>query len=742
VTARPLIFLGLIAATLSLACGRRSNQGPDDLVKGSHPAREVGVTRAEAITDGHSAPEGEDWGTNAAAVLATEQSYVDFDLGRPTPIRAAYLQGDNNDNYIISVSDDGQTFRELWTALPVAAAGLRERWTDTLEGSGRFVRVSARGGDGLFALSELQLWSERPTPYPPRIPRVVATSPAADVRTALLNLVAAFAVFLWATSAGMPAARIVLLGALPLAVAVYTGLAIGDAWPLGGREVALVRAVAAALALMALARQVVPGLRFPARLGAIKATCAVAALLAVAAFYNLGHPQFWNHAARGPEFVHLPDMRIYQPFAKYFDELRYDGVYVASVLAVAEDERGGSLESLSGVPVRDLRTQRSVHAGDLTTHVREVRQRFSDARWDGFKKDLAYFRGAMGPDFLTTLTDHGANATPVWVWFSRLLLAHVPASETTLVVGGLIDALLLLVMALALARTFGLLPMLVAMTVFGANDLYMFGTDWTGATLRHDWLAALGLATCALARRRWTAAGILIGLATMIRAFPAIALVGVGLPVTVEFVEQAYRQRRLPDWRRLLRENNGAVRTIAAALATMLVAFLVTGVLYSFGMWSEWLAKVSLLNRDTAINEISLRGLVAGTDARMSALLKARMLVYLALAGGMILLAALTARRRPLHEAMLLALPLVLLFWNPSNYYLHLVFLLVLVTVPGGLLMQAAPWLAMCIASYWSGLDPDTDRHFQNLTLLLFVTLGWFYANALRGKAQPAATSA
>jgi hypothetical protein len=735
VTARHAIPLALVAASLSLSCSRSNLDTNNLMLAEARLVREVGVTRAEAIRDGRAAPEGEDWGTNAAAVFANEQSFVEIDLGRSTPIRAAYLQGDNNDAYIVSVSDDGQSFTELWTAPPVASAGLRERWTDTLDARGRFVRVSARGGDGLFALSELQLWRERPTPYPPRVPRVVATSPAADVRTALLHLVAGFAVFLWATRAGTTRG-LVVVACVPVLMVVNLAFAFGDAWPPGGREVALVRAAAAALALMALVRQVAPGVRFPARPGVIKATCAVAALLAVAAFYNLGRPQFWNHAARGPEFVHLPDMRIYQPFAKYFSELRYDGVYVASVLAVAEDERGGSLESLAEVPVRDLRTQRSVHAGDLTTHVREVRQRFSDARWESFKRDLGYFRGAMGPDFLTTLTDHGANATPVWVWFARLLLAHAPASETTLVVGGLIDAVLILIMAVALARTFGLLSMLVAMTVFGANDLYMFGTDWTGATLRHDWLVALGLAACALARRRWTAAGILIGLATMIRAFPVVALVGVALPGTVEFAVQASRQRRLPDWRRLLRENDGAVRTIAAALVTMLAALLITGVLYSFGMWGEWLSKVSLLNRDVAINEISLRGLVAGTDARMSALLKARLLVYLAIAGGMILVAALAARRRPLHEAMLLGLPLVLVFWNPSNYYLHLVFLLVLVAVPGGLLRSAAPFLVMCVVSYWLGLDTDTEHHFQNLTALLFVTLAWFYANTLRR--QPA----
>ena len=54
--------------------------------------------------------------------------------------------------------------------------------------------------------------------------------------------------------------------------------------------------------------------------------CAFGALLAFACFYNFGRPQFWNHAEHRPLFVHATDMRIYQPFAKYFDELRYDAM--------------------------------------------------------------------------------------------------------------------------------------------------------------------------------------------------------------------------------------------------------------------------------------------------------------------------------------------------------------------------------------------------------------------------------
>ena len=53
----------------------------------------------------------------------------------------------------------------------------------------------------------------------------------------------------------------------------------------------------------------------------------------------------------------------------------------------------------------------------------------------------------MGPDFLNTLDDDGANAPPAWVWVTRLFLGHVTASETTLTLVGLFDGLLFLAMA-------------------------------------------------------------------------------------------------------------------------------------------------------------------------------------------------------------------------------------------------------------------------------------------------------
>ena len=115
------------------------------------------------------------------------------------------------------------------------------------------------------------------------------------------------------------------------------------------------RASAAAIVLLALLRGWERARAAPPHRKTVVAACAFGALLAFACFFNLGRPQSWHHGERRPMFVHAGDMRIYQPFVKYFDELRYDGVYLASLLAYAEDERGGSLASLAGTRVRDLR---------------------------------------------------------------------------------------------------------------------------------------------------------------------------------------------------------------------------------------------------------------------------------------------------------------------------------------------------------------------------------------------------
>lgn len=748
----PFLLLASLCFPLLLASPAQAGTG--NLLASRSPSRSENVSNLKVLTDSTLVKEGEDWHTTAAAVFDSERAFVEYDLGQVTPIRAAYLQGDNNDEYRVTISEDGKTFRRLWTADPLMHPGMRERWNDSLSAHARFVRLGVRGGDRAYSVSEFQLFSEKPNTLPLELPRVSGKSHAANVRSMLLLFAAGFGAFLFASHRRLKLGPLLLVAGLPILAGVLSAQAIEAAWPLAAREVAFVRAIAAAIALFAVLRRIVPGSRWPAHKAAVVGALSTSALLAFAAFYNLGRPQFWNHKLAQPEFIHSYDMRVYQPFARHFEQLQYDGVYLASVLAYAEEQHAGSLTPLANTELRSLRDHRTRRVSEVTEELQEVRKRFTDERWAELRHDMRFFQDLMGPEFLSTLTDHGANATPVWVFFARLFLGHWPASEGLLRFAGLVDGLLLLALSVAMWRSFGLLPMLLSITVFGANDLYMFGTNWTGATLRHDWLVLLGFGACALKKEHWKLAGACLGLSAMIRAFPAVALIGVLLPSAWAIAERRKQEGKLPGLRALLSEHSKTVRVLGGAAATMLASVLITGVLYGFDSWLHWWQKVTLLNRDVGLNEVSLRALLAGADSMAGQLLRSRKLIYASSVVVCVVWIVLLARRRPLYQSMLLALPLVLVIFNPSNYYSHFVFLLALFASTGKKQEPAGPelaseparvtplvvpfhWVAgpllsLCVAGYWASLDPDLERHFQDATVLLFVALAWLYANLTR----------
>jgi len=701
---------------------------PENVLAGRQPARADGVGNAPQLTDGKLAPEGADWNAPAAAILGSEQAHVDFDLGRAVRIDAAALQADNNDDYVVAISDDGNSFRELWVARPVGVPGLRTRSAEGLAATARWIRLTARGGDRAFSVTELQLWKGG---LPATAARPSSEVLAARVRTQLCYLVLAFGLLLFATREGSSRRRLALLWMAVVVAAVFAVAAIAAAWPLGARELSAARASAAAIVLLALLRGWDRAHRESPHRKTVVATCTFGAMLAFACFYNLGRPQFWHAAKQRPMFVHVGDMRIYQPFTKYFDELRFDGVYAASVLAFVEDERGGSLDSVGATHIRDLRDFGFRPISELKPEIAAVRKRFSDARWAEFKRDMAFFHAAMGPGFLNSLDDHGANAPPAWVWLARLFIGHVPASEATMTIAGLLDAALLLLLAWAMWSSFGLLPMLVAMTVFGATNVYQFGTNWGGATLRHDWLVLLGFAACALRRQRWVLAGALLGFGTALRVLPINGLLGIGAPA-LAWLAVEWARRRRPGPRALLAEHRPAARVLLAAAATIAVTVVVTGLLYSFGAWGEWWSRIKMLNEGLTINEVDLRMLIAGADQSAAELLRARRPLFIAAQIACVLVVVVVARRRRLEDAMLLGLPLALVLMNTVNYHAHFLFLLPLLGARRGLLSFAAPMLVLCVGGYWIDLEPDFARRFDALTALVFSTLGWLYFVALR----------
>ena len=126
----PCSFLSSLSAALLATSAARAARADDNLLAGRRPSSSSGVSNARAITDGVGAFEGDEWNSSVAALFSSEKAYAEYDLGRSVPIAAGYLQGDNNDEYVVSISEDHSNFVPLWTAEPRPEPGMRQRWTE------------------------------------------------------------------------------------------------------------------------------------------------------------------------------------------------------------------------------------------------------------------------------------------------------------------------------------------------------------------------------------------------------------------------------------------------------------------------------------------------------------------------------------------------------------------------------------------------------------------------------------
>jgi hypothetical protein len=125
----------------------------------------------DRISDEIAAEDGDNWKSDVTVELTTAAGHVDFDLGAPTLVRGIALQGDNNDDYPIEISDDRKTWRPVWTPGPVDGAGMRFRASDTLSATGRYLRVGAAKGDQSYSIGEMQVFCQKPEKFPAEVTR-------------------------------------------------------------------------------------------------------------------------------------------------------------------------------------------------------------------------------------------------------------------------------------------------------------------------------------------------------------------------------------------------------------------------------------------------------------------------------------------------------------------------------------------------------------------------------------------
>jgi hypothetical protein len=548
------VLLLLIFSTLVQAQARAQESASPlpacpagNLLAGKAPVAWQEIERnLSLLTDETVAPEGAVWDASLAAILQTGASTVTWDLGQVISVRHLAIQADANDTYNFWGSLDGKGYKLMGQIDPATGHGLRMRTLDVGGMAARFLRVGEGKGDGFYSISEVAAYCQLPTPFPPQMK--VVDAPAATAPKTYLDYFNNDASARWEMILAM-------LGAILLW------------WE--RRLVGLGMAT------------------FKLRLRRI--LLGTMGVLAFLTFFNFG---FWHF----PNFVHGWDTFHYYIGSKYFKELHYERLY--ECVATADSEEPNLRRRVELRKMTNLRTNVVETTANILAHPEICKQHFTDARWQSFKHDLAYFRTLENPRrWDDAQTDHGFNGTPVWAILGTTLSNLAPASRLDILLLDAIDVVLITIMAGLLWWAFGWRAVSVALMVFATN----FPSRWYwigGSFLRWDWLFWMGVGVCLVKKERPFWAGAAISYAALLRIFPGFLFAG-------PLIALGYHYVKTREWdRRYLRMIMGGAVAVAVLVP---VSFTVTG---SPSIYPEFLRNTAKHSETPLTNHMGLRTVI------------------------------------------------------------------------------------------------------------------------------------
>ena len=706
--ARELIA-AIVCGLAALVCPAAA-QGPEcpagNLLAGARVVAAPHVAgEAARATDGRVAPEGAAWDSPPAVVLDGGDAAITWDLGAVREVRALLLQGDANDRYTLSGSLDGQELVPLGEFAALAdVSGLRTR-TEILPSPAavRFLRLESPEGDGFASVAEMAAFCELPRPWPPVLAVELAPIPEPDLFTHWNDLTSRW-------------------------------------WEL-------------ALALLGLALLVVDARRErkegePPRRSWRRRLFGVAAVVASLTYFNFGAFHFGN-------FVHTWDTLHYYLGAKYFRELSYDRLYDCIAIADAAEPR--LTQRVEHRKITNLRTNVLESTAEILAHPERCTDHFSHERWRQFSADVAFFRNRETPQRWEEIsTDHGFNATPVWLIAGSGLANLGPASETRILALTLLDPVYFLAMVAVIGWAFGMRSLAVALLVFATFFPSRF--FWTGgAFLRWDWLFYTAASVACLKKGRPWLGGLALGYAAMLRIFPGLLAAGPAAAVIALLASDGLRAGlRRPEVGAALRFLGGA------ALAAALLVPASFGAAGGPGAYRAFLANTRKHQATPLTNHMGLRTVMAyrpaetgrrlittDTDpwlrwkeARLTAWQQARPLAVLLAAAALFLLGRAASR----HPAPWIAAALGTL-WIPfavelTSYYYAFI------AVPALLWLEkraaGIALLALAAFSQWVSLGPFPgmpawrDEQYTLISLATLLVFGGILLTFGRGRTTEA----
>jgi hypothetical protein len=650
----------LLACALSNAALARAAEHaacPDgNVLAGRAPLVWYAVYKPDRVTDGIAAREGDPADVTLSAIFSPEAAFVVYDLGAPTPIRALVLQADADDGYRVDGSEDAARWIPIWDAGPVAdAQGMVTRSHTVPGGEHRYLRLTANPGHGVLAVAELQAFC-----VPPLAPaaglRIMAAHPEVPFRF-LVEQQARRKVALGI----LALAEILLIGRMQRRETRRTALAallLGGAaaalaftWtfgPLGALPVTLM------VAFAALAPWLAPGCTRLARPGSTTGMSLV--LLATAA--ACAFPIFG--AARPYRSVHWHDAAHYFLGAKYAPELGYENLYRCAAVAELQEERWPIAPQRR---VRDLRTNELVPFRSVAENPGACTWAFTSERWDAFRRDVVFFQSQLGPQlWAEVLTDRGYNATPAWTWlWNAFILRDRPADIAWVESLSHIDEVLYLLMFPLVLWGFGLEGGTLALLVLGLGFPWYY--LWTGGGLgRSLWLVCTVAAVCFLRKGAPVLAGVALGAAAALQAFPALLLAGPALGLLAGLV----RERALDAC---------AAKLLAAAGVTVVLLLGASIRVEGIGAYADFLQNTAKHVSTPSANRLGLPMLLdylSGRSARAAVLSPAgaTALFWAGLAAFGVLFGYATLRVRTVWARLALSVLILLAVFELSSYYL------------------------------------------------------------------------
>lgn len=467
---------------------------------------------------------------------------------------------------------------------------------------------------------------------------------------------------------------------------------------------------------------------------------ALLAALGFAGFFG-----WWNFLyLHFPDALHTNNFYVYYVNGKYFPELGYDRLYECTAVA---DLHAGLRARVLRRQITDLHTYALVGTREIVAHPERCTAHFSPERWAAFEHDLAWFRSRVDPDDWEEMQrDHGYNPPPSWGLLGTPLARSAPASTGQVVALVLLDPLLDLLMWACVWWAFGWRALCVALLYWGTNHTAEF--SWTGGSfLRDGWLAATLVGICLLRRSKPAGAGFLMGYASLLRIFPALSLLGVGLAGLLDMARLRRFSLRRAHWRLAL----------GAALAVALVVPLSSLVAGGSASWSAFASNVRLHLRTPANNLVGLQMLISyDPDARLSQLMETtqdpsaawkqarlrafesrRWIYWVGVLAYLLLLVRALARCED-WEAAVLGLGAMLVVLEPTCYYTSIL-------LAFGLLWTRRPQIGVALlatsAAQWAvaALFEPWDEIFtwQSAALLAFVYFATWSMGGRRS-AEPA----